>query len=228
MARDFDDGDDSVEVTTAAFSGATIAAISFWVNFDALLDFGALVSIPSGLDVIQGGSFWGGSNNQAVILVTNGTTDWARTGDDVNSTSSWNHYFYVFDGNGGDNAARLKFFKNGVQDTLTFTGTIAATLAASSNLTVSDKLGSFPTNAKYAEVGVWTGGLPGGLTAQQAATALSNGYTPAHFRKNGAVYMPLIGRYSPELNLWGSAHGVLRGTAHAPHPRIIMPKRRAA
>jgi len=59
-------------------------------------------------------------------------------------TGTWQHYAAVFNGNLSGNANRLKFYRNGVSESLTFSGTIPATSPSiSADLTLGKQGASF-------------------------------------------------------------------------------------
>ena len=83
--------------------------------------------------------------------------------------------------------------------------------------------GAVPATCEISEVALWNRVLDAGEIA-----ALGKRYTPAHFRRGGLNYWPLIGRNSPEIDLWRGANGTLTGTSAVAHPRVILPRRRIA
>ena len=60
------------------------------------------------------------------------------------------------------------------------------------------------------------------LTASQAA-AIGKGVSPLAYPTGLVGYWPLMGRYSPEINLVAGNTGSLTGTAVQPHPRVLYP-----
>ncbi len=79
------------------------------------------------------------------------------------------------------------------------------------------------TGGTIAEVTYWSAALTDAEVA-----ALANGIWPFMVRPDAIVaHFPLVGRYSPEINLKSNAAVLsIQGTlAQAPHPRIVMPRR---
>lgn len=76
-----------------------------------------------GIVMSTGGVGYGDSNDAAVILHPPGS-DWAlgHTTGDILVVGEWHHWGMVFDGTKTGDAARLKFFFDGVQQSLTFAG----------------------------------------------------------------------------------------------------------
>lgn len=58
--------------------------------------------------------------------------------------------------------------------------------------------------------------------------ALGRGFRPSAVGVLPTAYWPLLGRYSPEIELVGRAEGTLTGTSAADHCRVIYPRRRWA
>lgn len=82
------------------------------------------------------------SDNTTYNVVSNGS---ATYGSVAGSTSGFNIYILVYDGTQTGNSNRLKLYKNGVLQTLTFTGTIPAASenGASSAFKIGSRVGSF-------------------------------------------------------------------------------------
>jgi len=78
------------------------------------------------------------------------------------TSTDWNHVALVFDGNLSGNENRLKAYINGVQQSLSFSGTIQSTLANLSGESLQlFKQGSYYGNGKIDEVAVFTSALSG-------------------------------------------------------------------
>jgi hypothetical protein len=234
MARVFNGTNESINLGDIALDGVTSAYFSTWAYFDALTDFSMLFTKRTDdsnqFEILLGGVFFGNNSGELVILCCNGSANARGYSVDIAfSTSTWYHIFVAYNGGGGTDADKLKLFINGTEHTLTYSGTLPATLPTIAN---SAFLGArsgtdFELTGKQAEFAIWTGGLPGGLTAQAAASLLSRAYSPSFLRKNGLHHYQLIGRSSPEVDRWGGNAGTLTGTAASVHPRIIMPRRPA-
>lgn len=81
-----------------------------------------------------------------------------------------------------------------------------------------------PMEGRIAEVAMYEGHS---FTDAEVA-AFHAGYSPACIRpENLAAYWPIIGRFSPEIDLYGGFDMTLNNTPLvAAHPRIIMPRRK--
>lgn len=117
------------------------------------------------------------------------------------SYGQWKHLVIVFDGTQVGNSNRLKMYADGVQVSLSFTGTIPATLSSS---TQPVTFGYFPTNTpaverwldgKIDEVGIWNRTL----TDAERALLLTTPYpyprmtNTTNFFQNLVGYWPLDG-----------------------------------
>jgi hypothetical protein len=223
VARDFDGVDDRIALGDIAVDGLTTFAIACWLNADIDNTFQMLFSKNSS------------SSSQVEIYLENQTIQFVISTGSVTfggttsilTTATWHHALFWYDGGGALNADRLKIYWNGATQTLSFSGTIPATLPTNAaSATVGARSGgTLPVDGRLAEYAIWTG-LPGGFTPDAAATILASGYSPAHLRLNGLHYYPLIGRHSPEIDPWGGNSGTVTGAVVSAHPRIITPRRR--
>lgn len=126
----------------------------------------------------------------------------------------WSHLGGSRDANGGT----LRTYVRGAAD-----GTGSAGAAAPEDDTTVLRFGGRaadrPMWGDLAELAVWDAEL----NASEFA-ALGKGFSPLLIRPTSLVlYAPLIGRYSPEIDLVGSASGTLTGTANAAHTRVFYP-----
>jgi hypothetical protein len=67
------------------------------------------------------------SDSNVYYLITNGGNAW---GTAVSADADWHTYALVFNGAGSGNTGRLQGYKDGIPQTLSFTGTIPATTAS--------------------------------------------------------------------------------------------------
>ena len=123
LALDFDGSNDYV-TTGLSFSGASKLIISAWIFR------------PSSTSNFYVGCGAGGSSGPRANLYINGST-YFLTADKIGNASygsvscsltGWNHFVYIFDGSGVDNATRLSAYVNGSKQTLTYVDTIPGTL----------------------------------------------------------------------------------------------------
>ena len=103
----------------------------------------------------------------------------------------WNHLALVFDGTQSTNATRLKAYFNGLQQALTFVGTIPNATANTSNaeiFRVNNWNNTTFGNGSYAEIGMWQEVL-----SNSDVAALANGMTPDKVRPDKLFsYIPLV------------------------------------
>jgi hypothetical protein len=232
VARDFNGTSDYIDLGDIDVGGLTLLNISIWFNAATLRDFDEICSkrdsALSGIGITLGGASYG-DNNDILVYVFDGSDRWAWSTNDWIAADTWNHAFLAYNGGGATDADKLRFWGNGVQRTLTFSSAGVVT-------TTPNNARGFLICATYysgivgwldgraAELAIWAGGSPGGLTVEQAADVLSKGYSPKFLRLNGLHYFPLIGRNSPETDMWSSTTGTLNGAPTAfEHPRIINP-----
>jgi len=78
--------------------------------------------------------------------LTDNCTNYAVTTDANLTTSSWKNVQLVYDGTQATNALKLKLYLNGVQKTLTFSGTLPITLTTS---TAALEIGGSSSLATY-------------------------------------------------------------------------------
>jgi len=127
-----DDYVDSGDIN--ALDGTTEFTLSAWVNFNNLTNNATVLGKRGDSDnQIQlgvGAPGDGGGSDDAYLVVENnapGVDSFGYTNTNLISTGSWNHWVMVYNGNGSSNSDKVKFYFNGVAQSLSFTGTIPAT-----------------------------------------------------------------------------------------------------
>jgi hypothetical protein len=85
------------------------------------------------------------------------------------STGAWEHWFIAYDGGQATSATRLKIWKDGVAQTVSFSAAVPATIAASgANFYVGDPAGAASFDGSIADLMYWLGsGIPSGLPESQ-------------------------------------------------------------
>ena len=109
--------------------------IEAWVNWQTLDLLSTIVAKRNNhSDKIQFGLGQSGSGDTDDIKIQIGTgvLGYGYTSGDIISTGTWYHVAMVFDGAQAADTDRLKFYLNGVQQTLTYTGTLPATMCDNS------------------------------------------------------------------------------------------------
>ncbi|OGZ60429.1 MAG: hypothetical protein A3B96_01445 [Candidatus Spechtbacteria bacterium RIFCSPHIGHO2_02_FULL_43_15b] len=130
-ALDFDGSDDDVNAGDInAVDGISQMTVSALVKIDTLKDSGTIIGkYDDGVDntgwAMLMGSVSNGGNNDAAFLLASGA--YGYTTGDIISTGIWQYWTAVFNGSLSGNSNRAKFYLNGVEQSLTFVGTIPAT-----------------------------------------------------------------------------------------------------
>lgn len=164
-ALEFDGtGDYLTGADLAAFDAVASFTYSAWIRCDAGTTYQSLFSKTT---------FAAGGNQLEIAKVgtsdvvacyvpatTNDTTTRGTGAIALNEAGDFNHVCVVYNGAGGSNATRLLVYIDGVADSLTFTGTIPATLT--SGVTAPVRVGSYSGSGSYFnghqdEVAFWTG-----------------------------------------------------------------------
>lgn len=118
-------------------------------------------------------------------------------------------------------STEVRVYINGTSDTQTVTA-LSEPLDAGMVIGGTNRYGGLWLAANYAEWAVWDVAL----TAAEVAS-LAKGFAPSLIRPASLVnYWPIIGKYSPEIDVAGGGGLTLTGTAAASHPRVIYPRRR--
>ncbi len=226
MARDFpgSTNTDRIVVTNySAINSLTTFTVSFlmWIDatdttFRRIYDKRDTAAVGSGgthLSVENGGfdfqSFlWNGSL---------GEWRWP-----VPSTGAWHHVCisYAHSSTTEDPIMHV----DGVAQTLSFeiepTGSVGSESVDLMIGNRGDTLRCF--NGNIQEFAFWNR-----ILAADEKAALAKNYAPACFPRGRVAYLPLIGRYSPELNLatGGGNTGTVTGTTTVAHHRMFYPSR---
>lgn len=155
------------------------------------------------------------SDNGIYFFIANGSNTFGA----ISSITSngWHHFLMTFDGSQSTNAAKLKGFYDGVQRTLTFTGsTPSSTSNNASNETF--RIGRAAANnawstGDFAEIAMWDATL-----TVEEAVSLAKGLSPSKIRTDNLIaYLPLI----RDINDVVSATTLTdTNTTVATHPRI--------
>lgn len=146
-ALSFDGTDDRLILgdTSQVESQAAISC-TLWVRPTSLETLRALVAKFNSDNtqtswIVETGTAGLGDSNDVIAAISTTATDgntYGYTTANILANGTWTHIAMVFDGRQTGNANRLKIYANGIQRTLTFSGTIpASTQATTSNLNVA-------------------------------------------------------------------------------------------
>lgn len=139
MALDFDGVNDTVtHGDIAAVDGASALSVMCWLWRDT----------SNGGDARDGVWSKAGAGNTGPYIefdYTNaggslwaiGTSTYAESTSNVWTTGAWTHMAMVFNGAGGDNAARLQIYRNASLQSYSYNGTIPATIPDNGATTVA-------------------------------------------------------------------------------------------
>lgn len=234
MARDFTKNTANyvslgTEVVVALISGASAVSLAGWVYFDSLTDAAnanrLLTAVIDGTNsglVLETGSgnvtrVGGRSQSADGFQAVNGTT--------ALGTGAWIHLGGVLN-IAGDS---IRVYYNGTQEASTAVTFGAATYTDNGAPSTGDAIGGYRTppiatgdqvDGRIAELAIWNGDI-----ATAGFLQLSKGLSPAMVRPDLLVaYWPLIGQFSPEIEIISGKIGTITGTvAGASHPRIFYP-----
>ena len=106
-------------------------SISAWVKPKILSSYDGIFGIAQNGDAnYRLGFSLGPNGSNIVIYLANGNNSYGTTGLNLLEEGRWNHWFMTFDGSQNSNAERLKFYLNGAEQILNYTGSIPSTTAA--------------------------------------------------------------------------------------------------
>jgi hypothetical protein len=130
-ALDFDGTFASVNLgDVAAVEGTSLLTIQAWVQFFSLNNWDIIVlkqeSGTSSLGMHLAATDFPPGVDDVNVVISNGSSAWGYTNNDLlaGNVGSWHLMTMVFDGTQTGNANRLKFYFDGVGQTLTYVGTI--------------------------------------------------------------------------------------------------------
>jgi poly(3-hydroxybutyrate) depolymerase len=138
----------------------------------------------------------GPSNNSIYVMVGNGSNSYGYTAANAVNPGTWYHVAAVFEGTLTGDSNRLKLYINGVQQTLSFSGTIPA--STSNTNTAVLMVGGEPSccylNGTIDEVRVWNAALSAGTIADWKDKLLDSCHPNI---TNLVVYWPLNNNANP-------------------------------
>jgi predicted esterase len=140
----------------------------------------------------------GPSNNSMYVMVGNGTNSYGYTAANAVSPGTWYHVAAVFDGTQTGNSNRLKLYIDGVQQTLTFSGTIPASTSSTNTAAfrAGGELSCCGLNGTIDEVRVWDTVLSSGTITAWKDKLLGSCHPNI---ANLVVYWPLNNNANPAV-----------------------------
>lgn len=221
MALDYDGADDVVDHgDIAVIDGASALTFGCWLWIDTSEANGGILCKSSGGGILSFslqqwytaptdriGCFFGYS------AVNGGYSTTALV------TGAWHHWMGVFNGGGVGNAGRQQLYLDGVAETLTFVGTVPATLPDSGAATVQSGFvvnGATTTyyDCKIALVKIWTAALAAAEVAQEM-----NSYRPVR-TANLILGSPYDDGTSARDYSGNGNHGTVTGALQAAGPPV--------
>ncbi|MCP4457723.1 MAG: T9SS type A sorting domain-containing protein [Cytophagales bacterium] len=159
-AIEFDGVDDYISTSSIdGIDGISQLTISTWVSVGAYGDWKGILTKENvqsdRINITTGGS-GDGDNDDLLLVMSNGVHSGGYSTSDLIVLDEWMFISMVFDGTQTGNSNRLKLYVNGVQEPLTYYGTIPATTPSNS---AEFFIGQFPPsgrfNGKMDEFRIW-------------------------------------------------------------------------
>lgn len=186
------------------------------------------VFLSSAADARQQIALKKSSANQSMLTIGNGTTGFSSvSGSTFSSATVWSYFLCIY--------------KSSTESVTTLNGTWGGafsnpgisvpstsldrfSIGAQDNTAIASPVRNLPSTAAVAHVAIWNVDL---LPVE--LQALAAGASPLLIRPASLVgYWPMIGGYSPDINLVGSGSLTLQGSPSfiSDGPPILMPRRR--
>jgi hypothetical protein len=234
MARDFTKNTSNymrvgVDKINPLISGASAVSIHAVAKPDTITaTSGANRLVVSAVSNTQGGivlSLHNGTSALVRVAARSGTGDAAQVavGSSVVSTGSYASFGGVADF--ANDAVRVYY--NGAEEANTAVTFANATYTPGTPTTLNDTIGADDTTSNQfdgaiAEVAIWNTDI-----GTSAFAMLADGVSALAVRPDALVfYMPLVGKYSPEIDVVSGQSGTITGTvAEIAHPRVMYPRR---
>lgn len=209
MARLFDGIDDGIVVSdNTGLDGNSAGTISILFKTTYKATFQKLLFKNVCIDIGLTQDYGGG----AKIFGEIGGVGNLGTIEEFNAADgNWHNAIFRWDG------TNLKGFRDGVEK-----NTMSATTSQTDNanaLYIGERAGSEYFNGDIAEVAIWSKALTDGEVFAVGAKRFSASF----FLNSLELYIPMIGRNSPETDIVGNNSGTVTGTTASVHPHIIYP-----
>lgn len=149
-AIDFSGANDYIAIPHQDELAQTLTmTISAWVNHEVTDTNDAILSKYQHVTDTSWAVQSSGTNAMRMFLadsLTSSGSDYATTANNVLTTGSWNHVVWIYNGAGSGDADKIKCYVDGVDQSLTMTGTIPASLPAA---TAELQIGRLNTLNRY-------------------------------------------------------------------------------
>lgn len=218
MARSFNGTSDYLIYATAIRT-TTPLTFACWAKWNTLGTNTMLMTIGDNASTTTLLNRFRLNKNASDILqaaAANTTTSGNSASGTIAATNTWYHCAAVFT----SSTSRLGYLDGvaGTANTTSITpGSLDDTTIGASTFG-SGSVGTY-MNGQIAEAGIWSVAL----TADEIAS-LAKGVSPNFIRPASLLaYWPLIGNFSPEIDLHGRFEMTVSGATKADHPRVYMP-----
>jgi len=165
--------------TIPSLSGASQAVMQVWFKRLALSDIAAFGTS----DADSNRRFLVEVYSDGNVYITATQTDGSAYGYFASNDASWHKLDVAFDGTQGTNATRLTVYLDGVQQTLTFAGTIPSSLGTEDSWLLGYDDGSLYSDASFDEYRLTTGAV---RSSGWIVTEFNNQSAPSTFVTEGA------------------------------------------
>ncbi|HAM56723.1 MAG TPA: hypothetical protein DCQ64_15530 [Candidatus Rokubacteria bacterium] len=221
MALSFDGVDDKVDFGDInAIDGSSLLTVCVWYKptaaSDAAVIWGKVASVGGdAADLVLWHGVGDGSVGADFAFVMGTTAPKGRVAG-IFSAGVWVHLAIVYDGGGAANADRLKLYVNGVAQTVTFSGTIPASIGSSADTVTigTDGANAWDLDGVLAHLKVWTAALTAAEVAQEMESA-----RPAR-TANLVQWSPLDDGVSAKDYSGSGNHGTVTGAVQIAGPPV--------
>ena len=222
MARNFDESDDYIEITSdSSVNGLSQYSIAMWATRESggeggygCMAYKGTTSSPN--------RYWRWENDNegagwGLAFIVEWSSSQGAWSIDYPDTAYHN---YVITYDSGDTGNDPIIYKDGTSVTVTDRLTPSGTLATdNTELNIGSNTARAQTwDGSIAEFAIWNRIL----TAAEAK-GIGAGFSPLFYPNGLVLYTPLIGRSSPEIELIKGTGGTVNGAVVAAHPPIIYP-----
>lgn len=207
MARQFNGTSDLITIADNNFDGLATGTISFIFKTSYKDAFQKILFKDGAIDI--GLTNFGGSAK--LFGEIGGVGNLGEVEEFNVATGTWYSGIFSWDG------TNLKAYRDGVEK-----DSVSATTTQNNNgnsLTFGSRAAGEYFNGELCELAMWNRALD----SSEISFIGSKGFSALFCRRGLLLYMPTIGRFSPEIDFAGGNSGTLTGTTVYPHPRIIYP-----
>ena len=218
MALDCDGVDDQVDHgDIAGIDSGAVLTVMCWANVDTVptIETAYVGKVVAGTPYVF---LFGPTTDNKVMFLAGAAGSANGKSPALTQTNGVDeHWAVVYDGAGAANADKVKMYKNGIDQTLTFTGTFPATLADGGTEPVyaaRDSRGSVFLNGRVSHIKLWLAALTAAEVAQEF-----NSYRPVR-TANLSLWAPYDDGTSARDYSGAGNHGTVTGALQVPGPPV--------